>query len=276
MKILRKPEAPDSFYIGYLPKAPAEYRNFVRLIVFAILVVMYFTIIIVVTNQQKFSTGIFERNKLTELEGVLMLQPFPAIKTLYGKDLYGNPVVKTIPLVNYGKFGAEPVINSVVANNTSDLNKLWIKVRGKLIYNKGITILELSEKEKSVLEVKTASKNQLDGIATSKIKDHGGATFYGQIIDPKCYFGVMKPGEGKPHSDCAIRCIAGGIQPMLMIRNEKGQETFFILLDTSGMPVNSRVLSYVGMPVEVSGKITKVDDWLILKTDPSSGIKIIR
>ena len=276
MKILRKPEAPDSFYIGYLPKAPAEYRNFVRLIVFAILVVMYFTIIIVVTNQQKFSTGIFERNKLTELEGVLMLQPFPAIKTLYGKDLYGNPVVKTIPLVNYGKFGAEPVINSVVANNTSDLNKLWIKVRGKLIYNKGITILELSEKEKSVLEVKTASKNQLDGIATSKIKDHGGSTFYGQIIDPKCYFGVMKPGEGKPHSDCAIRCIAGGIQPMLMIRNEKGQETFFILLDTSGMPVNSRVLSYVGMPVEVSGKITKVDDWLILKTDPSSGIKIIR
>ena len=276
MKILRKPEAPDSFYIGYLPKAPAEYRNFVRLIVFAILVVMYFTIIIVVTNQQKFSTGIFERNKLTELEGVLMLQPFPAIKTLYGKDLYGNPVVKTIPLVNYGKFGAEPVINSVVANNTSDLNKLWIKVRGKLIYNKGITILELSEKEKSVLEVKTASKNQLDGIATSKIKDHGGSTFYGQIIDPKCYFGVMKPGEGKPHSDCAIRCIAGGIQPMLMIRNEKGQETFFILRDTSGMPVNSRVLSYVGMPVEVSGKITKVDDWLILKTDPSSGIKIIR
>lgn len=276
MKILRKPEAPEAFYIGYLPKAPAEYRNFVRLVVFAILVVMYFTIIIVVTNQQKFSTGIFERNKLTELEGVLMLQPFPAIKTLYGKDLYGNPVVKTIPLVNYGKFGAEPVINSVVANNTSDLNKLWIKVRGKLIYNKGITILELSEKEKSVLEVKTASKNQLDGIATSKIKDHGGSTFYGQIIDPKCYFGVMKPGEGKPHSDCAIRCIAGGIQPMLMIRNEKGQETFFILLDTSGMPVNSRVLSYVGMPVEVSGKITKVDDWLILKTDPSSGIKIIR
>ena len=276
MKILRKPEAPDSFYIGYLPKAPAEYRNFVRLIVFAILVVMYFTIIIVVTNQQKFSTGIFERNKLTELEGVLMLQPFPAIKTLYGKDLYGNPVVKTIPLVNYGKFGAEPVINSVVANNTSDLNKLWIKVRGKLIYNKGITILELSEKDKSVLEVKTASKNQLDGIATSKIKDHGGSTFYGQIVDPKCYFGVMKPGEGKPHSDCAIRCIAGGIQPMLMIRNEKGQETFFILRDTSGMPVNSRVLSYVGMPVEVSGKITKVDDWLILKTDPSSGIKIIR
>lgn len=276
MKILRKPEAPEAFYIGYLPKAPAEYRNFVRLVVFAILVVMYFTIIIVVTNQQKFSTGIFERNKLTELEGVLMLQPFPAIKTLYGKDLYGNPVVKTIPLVNYGKFGAEPVINSVVANNTSDLNKLWIKVRGKLIYNKGITILELSEKEKSVLEVKTASKNQLDGIATSKIKDHGGSTLYGQIIDPKCYFGVMKPGEGKPHSDCAIRCIAGGIQPMLMIRNEKGQETFFILRDTSGMPVNSRVLSYVGMPVEVSGKITKVDDWLILKTDPSSGIKIIR
>ncbi len=276
MKILRKPEEPESFYIGYLPKAPPEYRNFIRLVIFAILVVMYFTISIVVSNQQKFAAGIFERNKVTELEGILMVQPFPAIKTFYGKDLYGNPVIKTIPLVNYGKFGAEPVINSVAANNSVELNKLWIKLRGKLIYNKGVTLLELTEKEKALLVITPASKDQLAGMAKTKTTERSRATLSGQIIDPKCYFGVMKPGEGKPHSDCAIRCIAGGIQPMLMIRNEKGRETFFILRDTLGNPVNDRILSYVGMPVEVSGSVTQVDDWLLLKTDPASGIRIIR
>ena len=276
MKILQKPQEPEVFYIGYLPKAPAEYRNFIRLVIFAIMVVMYFTISIVVSNQQKFSAGIFERNKLTELEGILMLHPFPAIKTFYGKDLYGNPVVKTIPLVNYGKFGAEPVLKNVAESSSSDLAELWIKLRGKLIHNKGVTILELSEKEKSILEITPASKKQLANIAASKTIDLTTSTLSGQIIDPKCYFGVMKPGEGKPHSDCAIRCIAGGIQPMLMIRNEKGQETFFILRDTLGRPVNDRILSYVGMPVEVSGKLTRVDDWLILKTDPANGIQIIR
>ena len=36
-------------------------------------------------------------------------------------------------------------------------------------------------------------------------------TLKGEIIDPKCYLGAMKPGGGKTHKACAMRCIAGGI-----------------------------------------------------------------
>ena len=45
----------------------------------------------------------------------------------------------------------------------------------------------------------------------------------GEIVDPKCFFGVMKPGEGKPHKDCAIRCILGGIPPVLKVTDESWQ-----------------------------------------------------
>jgi len=35
----------------------------------------------------------------------------------------------------------------------------------------------------------------------------------GQIVDPNV-ISEYETREGKPHSDCAIRCIAGGIQPL--------------------------------------------------------------
>lgn len=274
MKFLKRPAPPEEFYIGYLPKAPVEYKKFTRLVIFALLVVMYFTVSLVVPNQRNFSSGIFDQKNLKELEGVLMLKPFPAIKTFYGKDLYGNPAVKTIPLVNYGKFGADPIIEDIAAKHKEDLGSLWVKLKGKLIYHRGVTLLELSEKEKSVLDVVPASKKQLVEISAPVTDNMGSITLRGQIIDPKCYFGIMKPGEGKPHSDCAIRCIAGGIQPMLMIRNEKGQETFFVLRDENGNPINNKILSFVGIPVEVTGKLTRVDDWLVLYANPVNGIHL--
>ncbi|MBX7108967.1 MAG: hypothetical protein K1X61_10000 [Chitinophagales bacterium] len=273
--LFKKPPEPEEFYIGYHARSPVEYKKFIRLVIFALLVVMYFTISFTVTNQRGFSAGIYQKDKLTELQGVLVADPFPAIRTFYGKDLYGNPTVKTIPLVNYGKFGADPIIQNVAAGNNGQLADLWVKLRGKLIYRKGVALLELAEKEKSILQVRQATKQERNDVSAPVITVMDSVTLQGQIIDPKCYFGVMKPGEGKPHSDCAIRCIAGGIQPMLMIRNRKGEESFFILRDTAGRALNNEILSFVGFPVLVKGNLTKVDDWWVLHSDPSTQIALL-
>jgi hypothetical protein len=98
----------------------------------------------------------------------------------------------------------------------------------------------------------------------------------GQVVDPKCYFGVMKPAEGKPHSDCAIRCISGGIQPMFVIRDSRREEKYFILRDQDGEPINDKILCYIGMPVELRGQLVKVDDWYIIKVNPEDGIREIK
>ena len=71
-----------------------------------------------------------------------------------------------------------------------------------------------------------------------KVKDLGITKIKGEIIDPKCYFGVMKPGEGKPHRDCAIRCILGGISPMLAVKNEKGEANYYLLASSDGGSIN--------------------------------------
>ena len=272
MKPFKDPGETDSFYIGWQPKATDEYRQFVRLLVFALIVICYFTVSFLVSNQRGFSSGIYERNHETELEGVLQLNPFPAIKTFYGKDIYGNPVLKTILLVNFGKFGADPILQSIASRHGNDLSSLWVKVKGKLDYSHGAALLELSEKEKSIETVSLISKEQKSLIPALETQELGNVTLHGQIVDPKCYLGVMKPGEGKPHSDCAIRCIAGGIQPLFIIRNEKGEETYFILRGEKGEPINEKILCDIGFPVEVNGKLFSVDDWLVLDVNPEKGI----
>jgi len=42
-------------------------------------------------------------------------------------------------------------------------------------------------------------------------KTWGEFDLVGEIVDSKCYFGNMNPGNGKVHRDCAVRCMSGGI-----------------------------------------------------------------
>ena len=51
----------------------------------------------------------------------------------------------------------------------------------------------------------------------------GSVSLTGEIVDTKCHFGVMNPGSGKVHRDCAVRCISGGIPPGLLVRDRDGK-----------------------------------------------------
>jgi hypothetical protein len=95
-------------------------------------------------------------------------------------------------------------------------------------------------------------------------KDLGTQKIKGEIIDPKCYFGVMKPGEGKVHRDCAIRCILGGIPPVLKVMNEQGEKNYYLLVGPNGEKMNEAVQDFVAEPVEIEAKAVKQDDWIIL------------
>jgi len=92
----------------------------------------------------------------------------------------------------------------------------------------------------------------------------------GEITDPKCLLGVMNPGRGKPHRDCAVRCIAGGIPPVLKVTGAGGETEFYLLTDADGSPINDRILDYVGDGVQICGRLVQEADWLLLRADPAS------
>jgi hypothetical protein len=53
-------------------------------------------------------------------------------------------------------------------------------------------------------------------------EDLGAFTLVGEIVDSKCYLGIMNPGETNPHRECAALCIRGGIPPLIIAHDADG------------------------------------------------------
>src|SRR5262249_13052771 len=83
-------------------------------------------------------------------------------------------------------------------------------------------------------------------------------------------FGVMNPGLLTPHRGCAIRCISGGIPPVLLVRKKDGTPLYFLLVSRECKPVNKEVLDMVAEPVQVTGEVVRQGDLLILRADSVS------
>ena len=90
-------------------------------------------------------------------------------------------------------------------------------------------------------------------------------------MDSKCYLGVMNPGSGKVHRDCAVRCISGGIPPVFATSDFNGSPTIFLLtgLDQKPLPKES-FLKLVGQPVRIRGKVFESGETLYLETERSA------
>lgn len=82
--------------------------------------------------------------------------------------------------------------------------------------------------------------------------------------------GIMKLGRGQAHRACATLCIRGGIPPVLRVETRSGEHRHLLLTDYDGGAVNDRVLDLVALPVEVTGRVLRDGDLLILETDPST------
>ena len=98
----------------------------------------------------------------------------------------------------------------------------------------------------------------------------GRRTFIGEIVDSKCFLGVMNPGQLKPHRACAVRCISGGVPPVLLVRQTDGTARYLLLVAPDGQPVNQRVLDLVAEPVEITGEVERQGELLVLRADPKS------
>ncbi len=257
----------NEFYIGYLEKMPPSFRRPVRLFVTAAAILLAAGPFIIVRSQQAFSTSTFELGRLTTVEGILRMEPAPMLQLETGRDQQGRPMLQSILLIGFGKHGAEAALEKVEAERGLKLEGQKVKLEGTLIYHDGKTLLELTRQEASVLEVQEAPP------VSRRLAELGQATLLGEVADPKCYFGVMKPGQGKVHRSCAARCIAGGIPPVLKSVSSNGQVQYFIIKGENGGPINEQLLPIVGEPVQLNGSVVQYDDWLVLRLDGLNSVK---
>lgn len=246
-----------------MPKAPKRIARFVIAFVVFLFVVMGSVSFFLSTTHNHINNGTYEFGELTELKGVISMEPVPHIRVL--ADAEGK-IGKNIMLIDFGKFGARSSVEKMQEKIGRDIDKVEVTIRGTLIYQDGFTLLELTEKENALLNhdpIKNPS------MYTSLQLMAGSQSFTGEIIDPKCYFGSMKPGQSKPHKSCAALCISGGIPPMYVVQTEQKTAEYYILKGINGEDINDDVLDFVSEGTNLEGKVVQLNEWNILYIDPS-------
>jgi len=203
--------------------------------------------------QKPFKNSVFELTSSTKITGTFHESPYPMLRVQLADNNYKN-----ILLVGFGKSSANPFLNRILEEE-NDLTGKTLSIEGNLIYYNGKTLLQITDDEKVTLE---QSKGNLPN--TTRIAE---MTLQGEVIDPKCYFGVMKPGFGKIHRSCAVRCVSGGIPPVLATTDGNTISEYYLLTDLNGNPINQAILPYIGKPSNLKGTIEKLEDWYILKID---------
>lgn len=244
----------DEFYIGWIPQSPGSFSSFLRKYLLVVLLVVIGLGLALAFKQKEFSTAKFEFGKLTTIKGIYFSKSVPHL-------IVGNGIDKImVPLVGYGKHGAGGIMDDLSIQNKTELNGKLVSLKGTLIYHDGKLLIQVDKNDDPLLSFSDTTVDELEW------EDNGSVSLKGEIVDPKCYFGVMKPGEGKPHKDCAIRCISGGIPPVLYIKNGKGEKSYVLLTNAAGN-INEAVKDYVARPVQLNGQLKKYADWLILEVD---------
>src|SRR3954471_24739641 len=126
------PAKADDFYIGWMGQAPAHLAQFLRKYLLLLLVVIAIIAVTLALSQKKFSTSNFEYGTLTQVKGIYFNKPVPMLKAIAGKDLFGKLSYITMPLVGYGKHGADGIISEIEKEKSISLNQKEVTFKGTL------------------------------------------------------------------------------------------------------------------------------------------------
>lgn len=244
---------PDTFFVGYLDGvADPTRRHLVRWIALALLLVVGAGGA-AAALQNESRAGVFEFGVERPFAGWIDRVPHPVLVVPHGP---GEPGASRYFLTAFGKSGADHHFEGGDAGT-------WYEFDGTLVYRDGRTMVEVADGT-------VRAGDPPDGLLrpAAEAVDLGTVTLRGEIVDSKCFLGVMKPGSAKSHRACAVRCISGGVPPVLLVRDADGYATYYMLVDEVGGAINERVLPIVALPVEVTGELERQGDLLVLRANP--------
>ena len=238
----------SEFYVGYLPKAPARIARRIKTLIAIVIGLATIAAIAFARVQKTFAPSIFEYGKERTFEGVIETRPFPALITTESGAT--DTRAKRYLLVATGKHGADGQVQQYAGKT--------VRLRGTLVYRDNQSMIELVKDSVAV----TSDTRQVPFPMTSL----GTFNLTGEIVDSKCYLGVMNPGNGKVHGDCAVRCLSGGIPPIFATNDFRGGPAILVLTDAAGKPLpKQNFLDLVARPVRVHGKVLQAANTLFLE-----------
>jgi len=244
------------FYVGYLDRAPRGIASRMRVTVGSLLALTGALAWMLVLCQGRFDASRFEYGVVREYRGVVVERPFPVLLLPRPGTIGPAREFSQVLLVSVGKHSA--------AEQVAGFDGTTVRIAGSLIYRDGQTILQVEPGSIAAPDVVDPGVARPTRLPETEL---GTRSLAGEIVDAKCWYGVMKPGRSKPHRDCAARCISGGIPPVLLVRGPDGQPVYYLLVSRTGAMLRDEILDVVAEPVEITGRLVRWGDLRVLYAD---------
>jgi hypothetical protein len=211
--------------------------------------------------QQAPGSGQWDPDAVREWRGIVSAEPYALLRT---NDLGGGP--RTALLSCLGKCGVAARIGALAGGR--------VVVKGSLIQRGQQAMIAVDEDGDWIRRDEAAGTTAGDAaLAWPQAQPVGSVTLVGEVLDAKCWFGAMRPSEGKVHKACAALCIRGGIPPAFFARGP-GQQGALMIMTSGGRAHGPGLLGLVADPVRVSGQVLRMGDLLLLDAAPSQIVRV--
>ena len=230
------PTDTEPFYVGYHPEAPATVARFTRLAAGSVLLLAGGLMSGLAVAQRTYGPSAYEFGTVRTVIGTIRTSPVPVLEVADSGAL-----IRRYLLAAAGKFGAQEVVAPFDGQRVRMTGQLAHRGNGRL------------------LEIATVSATDGAPAPIEPLADLGSFHLDGEIVDSKCYLGVMNPGLGKTHRACAARCLSGGMTPLFAARNFEGAAIVLILVNDQMGPL--RTLGRIaGRPLGLTGRVFRQGD----------------
>ncbi len=245
----------NDFFIGWSDDTPKADRRFFIGAGLGLLTATAALAGGVAFRQNRPGKGTWNQGDVREWRGTVTAEPYSMIRTA---DLDGRP--RTALLSCLGKCGVSARIGALSGKS--------VIIKGSLIQRGTHAMIAVVDGMDWIREDPEPTSTNL---TFPEIEPLGQVTLRGEILDTKCWFGAMRPSEGKVHKECASLCIRSGLPPAFYVTDRQSQKRLMIMTD-HGLGHSKALLPFVADPVEITATAQKWGDLLLLD-GPVSGIR---
>ena len=252
----------DEFFVGYVPVPPPGIARFLRRVAMSAGAAALGAGLALASLQGPLGGGDFEFGKERRFAGRLLVSPVPLLLPETGSeegDVRREGHEKdAFLLVGAGK---SSIPGWAVAHAGEP-----VRFGGSLIHRDGAAMIELNDPGSFAAEADTG--HALGGgqaAAHASGRRLGEFMLTGELVDSKCWLGVMRPSTGKVHRACAVRCLSGGVPPALLIRQAGKEERLVLLAGTEGKAIQFDP-QWAGRTVRATGTLESCSGLLILRS----------
>lgn len=242
----------DDFFIGWADTPDID-RRFMMAAGLSVITGTAAVGIGIAARQRPVGRGTWNMGEVREWRGIATAEPYGMLRTL---DLDGTE--RTALLGCQGKCGVSAKIGALAGKP--------VVVKGSLIKRGRNTMIAVIDGMDWIREDPDGS---VDGLAFPEPEPIMEVSLEGEILDTKCWFGAMRPAQGKTHKSCASLCIRGGLPPAFYVRDMQDQ-TALMIMTSGGYGHNKDLLPYVADPVAITGRLQRFGDLFLLDAPVSA------